>query len=99
MIHNITDNNFKSEIKDGMQLLSFTAPWCGFCNRQKPILEELSKNSLWIGEVNGDDNPELVTKYSVQAFPSFVLFKDGKAVNSFRGLHSKDEILNIIKRS
>ena len=98
MIHNITDNNFRSLLKEGTQLLAFTAPWCGYCNKQKPILEEVSKDNIWVGSVNGDENPQLVTQYSIQAFPSFVLFKDGKAINSFRGLHSKEELLNIINR-
>ncbi|MBQ9245393.1 thioredoxin fold domain-containing protein [bacterium] len=99
MIHNITDKNFSLNIKEGIQLLTFTAPWCGYCNRQKPILEELSKNNIWIGDVNGDENPHLVTKYSIQAFPSFVLFKDGKEINSFRGMRSKDELMSIINRN
>ena len=98
MLNKLTDKNFNSMIKTGIQLVVFTAPWCGYCNKQKPILEELAKHNIWVGDVNGDENPMLVTKYSIQAFPSFVLFKDGEYVNQFRGLRSKEELLAIINK-
>ena len=98
MLNKITDENYRTELNNGVQLLVFTAPWCGYCNQQKPILEELSKNNIWIGDVNGDDNPELVTKYSIQAFPSFVLLKDGNVLNQFRGLRTKEELIKIITK-
>ena len=98
MLNKITDENYRKILNNGGQLLVFTAPWCGFCNKQKPVLEELAKNNIWIGEVDGDENLELVTKYSVQAFPSFVLLKDGNIISQFKGLRSKDELINIINK-
>ncbi len=98
MPNKITDENYRKLLNNGVQLLVFTAPWCGFCNKQKPVLEELAKNNIWIGEVDGDENLELVTKYSIQAFPSFVLLKDGNIINQFRGLRSKEELIKIINK-
>ncbi len=97
MINNLNENNFDSVIKDGIKLVVFTAPWCGYCNKQKPVLEELTKQSIWVGEVNGDENPHLTTRFSVQAFPAFVLFKDGNPVHNFLGYHSKNELKDKIK--
>ena len=98
MINNLHENNFDTIVKDGVKLVAFTAPWCGYCNKQKPILEELSKHNIWVGDVNGDENPHLTTKYSIQAFPSFLLFKNGKIISQFTGYHSKDELMKLINK-
>ena len=99
MINTLNENNFDTMVQDGMKLVAFTAPWCGYWSRQKPILEELSKENIWVGDVNGDENPHLTTRFSIQAFPAFILFKDGKPVKSFLGLHSKNELMNKIGSS
>ena len=97
MINVLNEKHFNSSINEGIKLVFFTAPWCGYCQKQKPVLKELSEENLWIGEVNGDENPHLTTRYSIQGFPSFVLFKDGSIVSQFMGLHSKQELLNKLK--
>ncbi len=94
MIKVLNDNNFNSMIKEGIKLVFFTAPWCGYCQKQKPVLKEISGKNIWIGEVNGDENPHLTTRFSIHAFPSFIIFKDGKAISQFAGFHSKEEIEN-----
>jgi thioredoxin 1 len=93
MINILNEKNFKFMTKDGTKLVFFTAPWCGYCAKQKPVLEELSAHNYWIGEVNGDENPHLTTQYSIQAFPSFILFKDGNIISQFVGFHPKEELL------
>ena len=44
-------------------LVSFTAPWCGHCQRMKPDWEKLGdafakNNQIIIGNVNADDHKE-----------------------------------------
>jgi len=59
----------------------FYAPWCGHCQRAKPTWQELArlkKEGIKIGLVNCVDNPSLAEKYSVQSFPTFIYFNQGK---------------------
>ena len=96
MITELDKVNFNEETKGGLKLVEFFADWCGFCTRQEPILEEMDK--VWIGRVNTDENRELAQKFSISSLPSFILFKDGNEVERFQGLHSKFDLMNIIKK-
>lgn len=91
MITELNEQNFDTYTKTGLKLVEFYADWCGFCKRQRPILEELT--DINIGTVNVDKNPEIVRRFSISGFPSFILFKDGKSIATLEGLHDKSQLL------
>lgn len=93
MIVELNDKNFEENIKSGLKLVEFYAKWCGYCQKQKPVLEELSQNNIWIGTVDTDENPEITKKYSISGFPTFVLFRDGKVISTLPGYHDKSKLL------
>ncbi len=96
MLIELNENNFDENIKDGIKFVAFTASWCGFCQRQKPILKEIADQNIWIGEVDPDENPALVSRFGLNAFPSFLLFKDGNLIANFAGYKTKYELLNTL---
>lgn len=96
MLQELNENNFDENIKDGIKFVAFTASWCGFCQRQKPILKEIADQNIWIGEVDPDENPSLVQRFNLNAFPSFLLFKNGNLIANFVGFKTKYELLNIL---
>ena len=93
MIIGLNKENFEENIKSGLKLVEFYASWCGYCKQQRPILEELSNNNIWIGTIDADESPEIVDKYGIDGFPSFLLFKDGKVISSLPGYHNKSQLL------
>ena len=96
MLKQINEKTFDNYIKDGIKFIAFSAPWCGYCQKQKPILEEISGNNIEIAEINPDDNRNITNKYDIHAFPSFLLFKDGKMLGKFSGYRPKYDLLNTI---
>ena len=57
----LTDENFKTQLDntDKPVLVDFYAPWCGYCQRQMPIVKELANEMEGIAEVatlNIDEN-------------------------------------------
>lgn len=96
MIQELNENNFDENIKTGIKFVAFTAQWCGFCQRQKPILQEIADKNIWIGEVDPDKNPSLVYKYGIEGYPSFLLFKEGNLIAKFSGFKTKYELLNTL---
>lgn len=96
MINELNEKNFEENIKEGLKFVAFTAPWCGYCQKQKPILEEISKNNIWVGSINADNNPHLTLEYDIHAFPSFILFKNGKQITKFSGYKPKYDLMNIL---
>lgn len=96
MLQELNIENFEASIKEGIKIVVFTASWCGYCQMQKPILKEIAQQNIWIGEVDSDKNQELVNKYNIAAFPTFVLFKDGSVLAKISGYKSKYDLLNIL---
>lgn len=96
MLQELNERNFDDCVKDGIKFVAFTAPWCGFCQKQKPVLNEIADQNIWIGEVNSDENPSVIARFGISAFPSFMLFKDGKEIARFAGYRNKFDLLNTI---
>ena len=96
MLQELNEKNFDEYIKNGIKFVSFTADWCSFWQKQKPILKEIANENIWIGEINPDKNPKLVQKFGITGFPAFLLFKDGKLIANFAGYQTKYELLNNI---
>ncbi|MGN0192719.1 MAG: thioredoxin family protein [Candidatus Gastranaerophilaceae bacterium] len=94
MIKELNKESFDENTKSGLILVEFYAPWCGYCKKQSEILNELS--NITIFKVNCDENPELAAEFGITGYPSFAVFKNGRAVHTFSGLHSKSDLMNIL---
>ncbi|MFQ6880557.1 MAG: thioredoxin [Oscillospiraceae bacterium] len=100
-ILHVTEANFDSQVlqADKPVLVDFWATWCGPCQMQAPILEELVKerDDVIIAKVDVDQNPNLAQKYRVMSIPMLAVFKNGQPVVSAVGLQNKatlNEMLN-----
>ena len=96
----LSKETFNDQIKDGVTLVDFYAPWCGPCKMQLPIVEELAKevdNQANVAKVNVDEESELAAEYNVMSIPTLLLFKDGYLVEKMVGLQSKDYLMKKIE--
>lgn len=103
MVIELNKNNFDKEVfkSNGITLVDFWSPWCGFCQKQLPIVNELNENlegKIKVGTVNLDESPEIAKTYNIASIPTFILFKDGKIKTRLTGLQSKMELLNEINK-
>lgn len=81
--------------KKKVVLVDMFATWCGPCQMMAPIIEEIEKeyekkDNVEILTVDIDENPDISSEYSVMSVPTFLLFKDGKMVDSIVGAVAKD---------
>lgn len=91
MIKELNDKNFSEETKTGLKLVEFYTGWCGYCKKQQPELEKMDK--VWIGQIDADNSPQTVYMYNVNAFPTFLIFKNGKEVERFSGFKTKEDLM------
>ena len=94
----IDGNNFIAEILDADRpvLVDCWAAWCGPCQRLSPILDELAVEHAEVVKVvkmDTDEQPELAHLLGISVLPTMVLFVDGVAEASLRGLRTKEAIL------
>lgn len=96
MLKELNETNFYEYIKKGVNLVEFYTTWCGYCQKQKPILEEFAGDKILVGTVDADKNPALARRYDIKSFPSFLLFKDGIMKERLPGLKDKYELMNAV---
>ena len=99
----ITDGNFDAEVKESKLpvLVDFYADWCGTCKMMAPLVAQLSEEfegTCKVGKCNVDENPQTASMFRVMSIPTFVLFLDGKAVDTVVGAVSKTALQEKIKQ-
>ncbi|MEE1056038.1 MAG: thioredoxin [Acutalibacteraceae bacterium] len=98
----ITKSNFNELVinNKGLALVDFWAVWCGPCQMQAPIIEELAKelDDVTVGKVNVDEQQELAVEYGISSIPTIILFKNGKVVDTLVGYQAKDSLINLIEK-
>lgn len=98
---NITSKNFEEEVlKSEMPVLvDFWASWCGPCKMMSPIVEEIAnevEGKAKVCKVNIDEEQGLAMQYSIMSIPTFLIFKDGKVVNTVVGVQDKQKLINLL---
>lgn len=69
-------------------VVDFWAPWCRPCLAFAPVYAEIAKEvagEAVLVKINTDENPQTMTAMRIGAFPTFILFHDGKEVERFSG--------------
>ncbi len=94
----LTDANFQKEVLESTVpvLVDFWAPWCGPCQIMGPLIEELAgewdASKIKVLKMNVDDNTTVPGNYRVMSIPTFILFKNGQAVETLIGGMPKEKL-------
>lgn len=96
----VTDTTFKEETDKGLVLIDFWATWCGPCRMQAPILDQLSEeydeDEFRIVKMDVDENPQTPQQFGIMSIPTLLLKKDGQVVEKAVGVHSKEQLRQMI---
>lgn len=97
----LTDKNFQHQTKNRTVLVDFWAGWCVPCRMMAPVLnnlaEELNGNAF-VGKIDVEQYQGLAQKFKIRNIPTMVLFKDGKEVERFVGIKTKDFLIKQIQK-
>lgn len=97
----LTDKNFQHQTKNRTVLVDFWAGWCVPCRMMAPVLnnlaEELNGNAF-VGKIDVEQYQGLAQKFKIRNIPTMVLFKDGKEVERFVGIKTKDFLIKQIEK-
>jgi thioredoxin 1 len=99
----ITDANFSDTVGKATVpvLVDFWAVWCGPCQMQGPIVDEVAKameGKAVVGKLNVDENPQVAQKYGIMSIPTLIIFKGGQPVKQFVGVQTKETLVSEINK-
>lgn len=83
-------------------IVDFHAPWCGYCKRLEPILEELANEydgKLDIYKVNVDNEEELENAFKIRTIPTLLICRMDGTKEMMLGTLGKQELKKIIENS
>ena len=93
-VKEFTDGNFETEVlkSEVPVLVDFWAEWCMPCRMLTPTIEKLARDyagKVKIGKLDTDANRDVAVKYSINAIPTVILFKNGQVAQKFVGLRQE----------
>ena len=98
----LTAANFEEEVlrSDKPVLVDFWATWCGPCRMLAPVIAQIAeeqKDSIKVGKVDVDEEPELAMRYGIASIPTLKVFKNGEVVKSSVGVIPKPMIEKLLR--
>jgi thioredoxin 2 len=86
----LTTANFDREVLGwpGTVLVEFWTPWCGYCRVMAPVVDKLARGKagvLKVVKVNLDNEPYLGARFSINATPTFYLYRNGNKLGDISG--------------
>lgn len=97
----VTKENFEELAGAQLPLLvDFGAPWCGYCRRISPVVEQLDRDlegKVTVGKVDIDEQPQLAERFDVETIPTLLLFTAGQAGEALIAPGSKAQIMDWLR--
>ncbi len=89
--------NFQNDVLASTQpvLVEFSASWCAPCRIMKPTMSQLASDyqgKVKIFRLDVDGNPTVADQYKVKVLPTFMLFQNGKPVETSSGFQAKEDL-------
>ena len=80
-------------------LVEFWAPWCTYCRRLAPALEEIARryqDSLAVGRIDIDKEPGLAEREKIELVPTVMLYRGGRLLGRAVVPRSGEELEELI---
>lgn len=75
-----------------VDLLYFSAKWCGPCKILYPLLEKLNDTRITLQKIDVDEEKDLIQEYGIRSVPSLILVDGDNIISKFDG---KKDVLSI----
>lgn len=79
---------------DKTVLVDVGATWCPPCKKMNPVIDSLIALKKTVVKIDGGTQPELCNKLKIDAFPVFIIYKNGKETKRLQGVLSMEVLKN-----
>jgi len=83
--------------KDKTVLVDFSAVWCPPCKKMAPVIDSLVKTNgaqFVLVKIDGGQQTSICKQLNVDAFPTFIVYKQGKEIWRKQGIVEAKELLS-----
>ncbi len=100
----LNSSNFDSTLTSSQVpvLVDFYADWCGPCKMLSPVIEQVAierEGKAVVAKLNVDEAQEIAARYRITSIPALIVFKNGEAVATGRGVMSKAAVESLIDQA
>lgn len=84
-----------------IQMLDFTAKWCGPCRVMDPVLHAIEHeygSRVQLQKIDVDEEPVPVQRYNVRSMPTVVFLRDGREVGRIVGSRPRAYVQGVLDR-
>jgi thioredoxin 1 len=91
-------NNQLELDNEKLNILYFSAAWCGPCKILKPVMTEIAgeRTDVNILYIDINQNMEIAGKYEIMSVPTLIFIKGGEVKNKIVGLQPKTNVIHAI---
>jgi len=96
------EKEFQKDIKKGVSLVDFNAPWCSPCQFQEPILKRLAsiyENRVSFYGINVDNLQNVAINLGIIGIPTLIIFKEGQEFERLVGLQTEEVLSEALQRA
>jgi thioredoxin 1 len=86
-------------VQDKIDLMYFSASWCGPCKMMKPIIDNFINNNsdkINLIKIDVDSDYKIAAAYAVNSVPTFVALRNGNLIDRFNGMVSQARLSQIL---
>ncbi|CDR33026.1 thioredoxin [Criblamydia sequanensis] len=101
-IKHVNDENFDSEVKQGVVLVDFYADWCGPCRMIAPIIEKLAakfQGKASVVKLDIEAAQSTTARYNVTSIPTLILFVNGEEKERIVGVRDENTLDQLLQKS
>lgn len=77
------------------KILYFSATWCQPCKQFGPVMEQVGK-TYPVQKIDINQQPDLVSMYSILNVPTVIILKDNKEVSRFIGIKPFQAVIDMV---
>ncbi len=105
MTKHFTSENFAADVLEASKtqpvLVDFYADWCGPCQVQSPIVDELATEydgKAAIGKLDTEAAMDIAKQYGVMSIPTIIIFRNAEPAERMVGVQEKEILVESLMK-